>query len=203
MPGLIHVVDDDASFRTAIERRLRLAGYDVATYISAEEFLSPPPFRGGRECILLDVQMSDLSGPGLQSQLTERGFSVPIVFLSGRADIEIAVRAIKAGAENFLTKPIASEQLIEAIECALLKQDGVSRRRHQLDGFRALLESLTPRERQVFDLMVRGSKNKQIAHELGTTERTIKAHRHQVMEKMQVPSFAELVSIAERLGLRD
>jgi RNA polymerase sigma factor (sigma-70 family) len=203
MPGLIHVVDDDTSFRTAIERRLRLAGYEVATYASAEQVLGRLPSGEARECILLDVQIPGLNGLDLQSRLNEFGLTVPIVFLTGHADTAATVRAIKAGAEDFLTKPVASQQLIEAIERALLRQEAVSSHRSKLDTLRHLVDSLTPRERQVFDLMVRGKINKQIAHELGTTERTIKAHRHQVMEKMRVLSFAELVSIAERLGMRD
>jgi len=203
MLSLIHVVDDDASFRTAIERRLRLAGYDVATYATAEQLLCQLPSGDGPECILLDVQIPGLSGPELQSRLTELGSTVPIVFLTGHADTATTVRAIKAGAEDFLTKPVASQQLLEAIERALVRREAASSRRAKLETLRGRVSSLTPRERQVFDLMVRGKINKQIAHELGTTERTIKAHRHQVMEKMQVLSFAELVSIAERLGMRE
>jgi len=203
MSGLIHVVDDDASFRTAIERRLRLAGYDVATYASAEQLLDHLTAVDKAECILLDVQIPGLSGPDLQARLIELGSTVPIVFLTGHADTATAVRTIKAGAEDFLTKPVSSQQLIDAIERALARQEALSSQRSKLDSFRQLVSSLTPRERQVFDLMVRGKINKQIAHELGMTERTVKAHRHQVMEKMQVLSFAELVSIAERLGLRD
>lgn len=203
MPGLIHVVDDDASFRTAIERRLKLAGYDVATYASAEQLLDHLPAAEEPACILLDVQIPGLSGPELQSRLIELGSTVPIVFLTGHADTATTVRAIKAGAEDFLTKPVPSQQLIDAIERALLRQETASSQRSRLQSFRSLVASLTPRERQVFDLMVRGKINKQIAYELGMTERTVKAHRHQVMEKMQVLSFAELVSIAERLGMRD
>ncbi|WP_407187747.1 response regulator transcription factor [Bradyrhizobium centrosematis] len=203
MPGLVHVVDDDASFRTAIERRLKLAGYDVLVYSSAEELLSRPPSGEKQACVLLDVKMQGLSGPDLQARLLDMGLTLPIVFVTGYADTATTVRTIKAGAEDFLTKPVSSEQLIEAIERALARHDAALSQRNKLDAFRALLSSLTPRERQVFDLIVRGKINKQIAHELGTTERTIKAHRHQVMEKMRVHSFAELVSIAERLGLID
>jgi FixJ family two-component response regulator len=203
MPGLIHVVDDDASFRTAIERRLKLAGYDVATYESAQQLLDHLPDGEKPSCILLDVQIPRLSGPELQSRLTGLGSTVPIVFLTGHADTATTVRAIKAGAEDFLTKPVSSEQLIDAIERALARQETARGQRSKLDSFRSLLSSLTPRERQVFDLIVRGKINKQTAYELGTTERTVKAHRHQVMEKMKVHSLAELVSIAERLGLLD
>ena len=203
MPGLIHVVDDDASFRTAIERRLRLAGYDVAVYASAQQLLDQLPAVERPGCILLDVQIPGLSGPELQNRLIEFGSTVPIVFVTGHADTATTVRAIKAGAEDFLTKPVASEQLIDAIERALARQEAARGQRSKLDSFRSLVSSLTPRERQVFDLIVRGNINKQIAYELGTTERTVKAHRHQVMEKMQVHSLAELVSIAERLGMCD
>ncbi|MGJ5092869.1 response regulator transcription factor [Bradyrhizobium oligotrophicum] len=201
MPSLIHVVDDDASFRTAIERRLKLAGYDVATYASAQQLLARLPDAGSTACILLDVRIPGLSGLELQSQLINLGLTVPIVFLTGHVDTATTVRAIKAGAEDFLTKPVSSEQLIDAIERALTRHEAARGQRGRLDSLRTLLGGLTPRERQVFDLIVRGKINKQIAYELGTTERTVKAHRHQVMEKMQVYSLAELVSIAERLGV--
>jgi FixJ family two-component response regulator len=197
------VVDDDASFRTAIARRLKLAGYDVATYASAQQLLDHLPDGERPGCILLDVRIPGLSGPELQSRLIELGSTLPIVFLTGHADTATTVRAIKAGAEDFLTKPVSSEQLIDAIDRALARQEAGRSQRGKLDGHRALLASLTPRERQVFDLIVRGKINKQIAYDLGTTERTVKAHRHQVMEKMRVHSLAELVSIAERLGLLD
>ena len=197
------MVDDDASFRTAIARRLKLAGYDVATYASAQQLLDHLPDGERPGCILLDVRIPGLSGPELQSRLIELGSTLPIVFLTGHADTATTVRAIKAGAEDFLTKPVSSEQLIDAIDRALARQEAGRSQRGKLDGHRALLASLTPRERQVFDLIVRGKINKQVAFELGTTERTVKAHRHQVMEKMHVRSLAELVSIAERLGLLD
>jgi RNA polymerase sigma factor (sigma-70 family) len=201
LPGLIHLVDDDASFRTAIERRLKLAGYDVRPYSSAQQMLDSLPGVEKPACILLDVQIPGLSGPELQSRLVELGSILPIVFVTGHADTPTTVRAIKAGAEDFLTKPVSSEQLIEAIERAMARYDSAYAQRSRRDSLHALVAELTPRERQVFDLIVRGKINKQIAYELGTTERTVKAHRHQVMEKMQVNSLAELVSIAERLGM--
>jgi FixJ family two-component response regulator len=201
LPGLVHVVDDDASFRTAIERRLTLAGYDVATYPSAQQLLDRLPDDPRPGCILLDVRIPGLSGPELQNRLSELGSTLPIVFLTGYADTATTVRAIKAGAEDFLTKPVSSEQLIDAIERAIARHGAARSQRSRLDSHRFLLATLTPRERQVFELIVRGKINKQIAHQLGTTERTVKAHRHQVMEKMQVRSLAELVSIAERLGV--
>ncbi|MGY8630875.1 response regulator transcription factor [Bradyrhizobium sp. 14AA] len=203
MPGLVHVVDDDASFRTAIERRLKLAGYEVATYASAQDLLDAAPDEEQPGCILLDVRIPGLSGPELQSRLIASGSTLPIIFLTGHADTPTTVQAIKAGAEDFLTKPVSSEQLLDAIGRALSRQDAARNQRGKLEAFRAHLATLTQRERQVFDLIVRGKINKQIAYELGTTERTVKAHRHQVMEKMQVHSLAELVSIAERLGMLD
>ncbi|RQH13310.1 response regulator [Bradyrhizobium sp. RP6] len=203
MPGLVHVVDDDASFRTAIERRLKLAGYDVESYSSAEELLGRLPSVEEPACVLLDVKIPGLSGPDLQARLIELGSTLPIIFVTGYADTATTVRTIKAGAEDFLTKPVSSELLLHAIERALARHSSAQSQRNRLDAFRTLLSGLTPRERQVFDLVVRGKINKQIAHELGTTERTIKAHRHQVMDKMRVHSLAELVSIAERLGLID
>jgi FixJ family two-component response regulator len=201
LPGRIHVVDDDQSFRTAIERRLKLAGYQVATYPSAQQLLDRLPDENEPGCILLDVQIPGLSGPDLQGRLNELGSSLPIVFLTGHADTPTTVRTIKAGAEDFLTKPVESVQLLDAIERAIARHATLRDERHRLAEMRSLVAALTPRERQVFVLVVRGKLNKQIAFELGTTERTIKAHRHQVMEKMKVQSLAELVSIAERLGL--
>jgi FixJ family two-component response regulator len=203
MAGRIHVVDDDDSFRTAIERRLKLAGYQVATYPSAQQLLDRPPDQDEPACILLDVQIPGLSGPDLQCRLKEIGSTLPIVFLTGHADTPTTVRTIKAGAEDFLTKPVESELLLDAIERALARHSAARDERHRLEEMRALVEALTPRERQVFLLVVRGKLNKQIAHELGTTERTIKAHRHQVMEKMRAQSLAELVTLAERLGVLD
>jgi len=201
LPGLVLLVDDDASFRTAIERRLKLAGYEVETYSSAQQLLDTLPGVEKPGCILLDVQIPGLSGPELQGRLIELGSILPIIFVTGHADTPTTVRAIKAGAEDFLTKPVSSEQLIEAIERAMAHYESARHQRNELNSLRSLVATLTPRERQVFNLIVRGKINKQIAYELGTTERTVKAHRHQVMEKMQVNSLAELVSIAERLGM--
>ena len=201
MPGFVHVVDDDASFRTAIERRLKKAGYEVATYPSAQRLLECLPDENASGCILLDVQIPGLSGPELQVRLNALGSSLPIVFLTGHADIQTTVKTIKAGAEDFLTKPVSSEQLLRAIEGALAHHEIARAKRSRLDAMRAQIAAFTPRERQVFELIVRGKINKQIAHELGTTERTIKAHRQQVMEKAKVQSLAELVSIAEQLGM--
>jgi FixJ family two-component response regulator len=201
LPGFVHVVDDDASFRTAIERRLKKAGYEVVTYSSAQQLLDRLPNENESGCILLDVMIPGLSGPELQVCLGELGSTMPIVFLTGHADVPIAVKAIKSGADDVLTKPVSSEQLLHAIERAVAHHDVVRSQRGKLDVVRALIAKLTPRERQVFDLLIRGKINKQIASELGTTVRTIKAHRHQVMAKANVQSLVELVSMAERLGL--
>lgn len=201
MPSIVHVVDDDASFRTAIERRLKKAGYQVATYLSAQQLLDRLPGDGERGCILLDVRIPGLSGPELQSRLTELGSTMPIVFLTGYADVPTTVQAIKAGAEDVLTKPVSSNLLLRAIEQAIAHHDAARATSSRLETVRLRLATLTPRERQVFELVVRGKTNKEVAHALGTTERTIKAHRHRVMEKMQVRSLAELVSFAERVGI--
>ena len=204
MPGLVHIVDDDASFRTAIERRLKKAGYEVATYPSAQHLLDRLPSENELGCILLDVRIPGLSGPELQGRLSELGSTLPIVFLTGYADVQTTVRAIKAGAEDVLTKPVSSEELLGAIERALAHHEVMRGQRDQLDVVRAHIAKLTPREREVFELVIRGKTNKQVANVLGATERTIKAHRHRVMEKLQVQSLAELVSLAERAGiLRD
>jgi FixJ family two-component response regulator len=145
--------------------------------------------------------MPGLSGLQLQDRLSKLGNRLPIVFLSGHADIPTSVRAIKAGAEDFLTKPVTKEHLLESIRRALDHAEEVRARSEQADALFARVASLTPRERQVFALVVRGMLNKQIAHELGTSERTVKAHRHMVMQKCGVRSVAELVMIAERTGI--
>jgi FixJ family two-component response regulator len=142
-----------------------------------------------------------LSGPELQERLTTLGSNLPILFLTGYPDVRTTVKTIKAGAQDFLTKPISSEQLLHAIERAMAHHEDARGAKATLDTFRTNLASLTPREEQVFELVVQGKINKQIARQLGATERTIKAHRHRVMEKMGVQTLAELVSIAERLGV--
>jgi RNA polymerase sigma factor (sigma-70 family) len=201
LPGIVHVVDDDDSFRAAIERRLKKAGYAVATYTSAQQLLDCLPGEAERSCILLDVRIPDLSGPDLQTRLGKLGSALPIIFISAYADVRTTVQAIKAGAEDFLTKPVSSKQLLAAIEQAMAHNEASRNVKRRLDQLRELVETLTPRERQVFELVVQGKINKRIAQQLGATERTIKAHRHRVMEKMKVQSLAELVSIAERLGI--
>ena len=201
MLGRVHVVDDDASFRTAIERRLKKAGYEVVTYPSAEHFLNRMPSESELSCILLDVRIPGLSGPELQCRLSELGSTLPIVFLTGYADVPTSVRTIKAGAEDFLTKPVASDELLQAIERAMAHHEARRGLKSKLDMVRTHIAALTPREREVFELVVRGKTNKQIANALGCTERTIKAHRQRVMNKMQVETLAELVTLAARIGV--
>jgi FixJ family two-component response regulator len=196
----IHVVDDESAVRTAMGRLLRTMGYEVSLYGSAAEFLARSA-TAERGCVLLDVQMPGLSGPELQEQLTKSGCPLPVVFLSGHGDIPISVRAIKAGAEDFLSKPVRKEVLQEAIERALQRYDDSYERNARMNVQKQHALQLTRREREVFNLVVRGRLNKQIAHELGASERTIKAHRHNIMSKFQVRSLAELVSIAEHLGV--
>jgi RNA polymerase sigma factor (sigma-70 family) len=197
----VHVVDDDVSFRTAIERRLKKAGYDVVTYPSAQHLLDCLPSESALGCILLDVRIPGLSGPELQGRLSELGSTLPIVFLTGYPDVPTTVRTIKAGAEDFLTKPVSSDDLLHAIERAIAHHEAARGLKSKLDIVRAHIATLTPREREVFEHVIRGETNKQIANALGTTERTIKAHRHRVMEKMQVRTLAELVSLGERVGI--
>jgi len=197
---VIHVVDDDKSLRTAISRVLKVSGYQVVGYESAACFLRTiADAKPG--CILLDVQMPALGGLELQQELAKLSRSWPIIFMTGHGDIPTSVRAIKAGAEDFLAKPVSKEILLEAIERALVRHVVIQQGEDRLNSFKSLISTLTPREGEVFALMVRGKLNKQIAHQLGTSERTIKAHRHMVMLKLQVQSFAEAVSIAVRVGL--
>jgi len=203
MPGFVHIVDDDASFRTAVERRLAKAGYGVASYASAEHLLDRLPSDSVLGCILLDVRMLEMSGPELQERLGELGSTLPIIFLTAHPDIATVVRALKAGAEDFLTKPVSSDQLLQAVERAIAHYEMTRGLKTELDMIRAHIAALTPRERQVFELVIRGDTNKQVAGALGCTERTIKAHRHRVMEKMHVRSLAALVSLAERVGVLD
>lgn len=201
MLGCVYIVDDDASFRTAMERRLKHAGYEVATYASAQHLLDDLPTESVRSCLLLDVRIPELSGPELQERLSELGSTLPIIFLTGYPDIPATVRAIKAGADDFLTKPVSSDDLLQAIKRAIAHHEVTRGLKSKLDVVRAHVAELTPRERQVFDLVIRGDTNKHVARALGCTERTIKAHRHRVMEKMQVRSLPELVSLAERVGI--
>jgi FixJ family two-component response regulator len=201
LPGIVYVVDDDASYRTAIKRLLEKTGYRVVTYPSAQQLLDQRPDENSPGCILLDVRMPGLSGPELQSRLTEFGSTLPIVFLTGYMDITLTVKALKAGADNFFIKPVRSDELLKALEKAIARHETALALKGELETLRTRLSTLTPRQRQVFEIIVRGKTNKHAARELGTTVRTIKAHRQVIMEKMKVQSLVQLVTIAERLGV--
>lgn len=200
MPSVVYIVDDDVSFQTASRRRLALAGYEVQVYSSAEQFLDQQCDDNRPGCLLVDVRLPGLGGPELQARLHADGSTLPVVFVSGHDDIKTVVRTVKAGADDFLIKPVASDAMLAAIEHAIARHDLSRKRLSELNVFRARVAKLTPRERQVYDLVIRGKVNKQIALELGSTVRTIKAHRHKVMEKMEARSLAELILIAGRLG---
>lgn len=197
---VIHIVDDDTSFRGAVGDLLSACGFRVALYESAMQLLNAPP-GGEPACILLDVQMGGLSGPQLQARLIDLGCRLPIVFLTGHGDIPTSVQTIKAGADDFLTKPVPKDALLQAIERALARYEDTRRQDSQIATLRSLHAQLTPREHEVFALLVRGKPHKQIAYALGTSERTVKMHRHNVMQKFRIQSLAELAVIAERLGL--
>ena len=196
---VVHIVDDDPSFRTAIADLLSACGYQVALYESATQLLDTLP--SGSGCMLLDQQMSGLSGTQLQSRLAQLGNRLPIVFLTGHGDIPTSVQTIKAGAEDFLTKPVRKEKLLAAIDRAIARCEEMQKQDNRISALHSLVSRLTPRERDVFMLLIRGKPHKQIAYALGTSERTVKMHRHRVMHKCQVHSTAELAVIAERLGI--
>ncbi len=196
----VHIVDDDASLRVAMGRSLTQAGYTVTTCATAQHLLDNLPTGNEPGCIILDVRLPGLDGPALQRRLGELGSTMPIIFLTGYADTRIVVQTLKAGALDFLAKPVASDDLLHAVEKALRHHQALLDQRGTLDGIRARLAMLSPRERQVFDLIIRGNTNKAIGRALDCTERTVKAHRQKVMEKMQAQTLAELVSLAERVG---
>jgi FixJ family two-component response regulator len=196
----IHIVDDDASFRSAMGELLSACGYRVSLYETAKELLDTS-LNSGPACILLDVQMAGLNGPQLQEQLSNLGCRLPVVFISGHGDIPTTVTTIKAGAEDFLTKPVIREKLLETVERALARHAVIAAEDSKISALRSLYEELTPREREVFALLVQGKPHKQIAYELSISDRTVKLHRHQVVQKLRVRSLAELALIAERLGL--
>jgi FixJ family two-component response regulator len=199
---IVHIVDDDRSFRSSVERLVELCGYRSAGYASGAELLAKLPTEEPG-CILLDLNMPGLDGLELQDRLAEVAPLLPIVFLTGYGNISATVRAMKAGAEDFLEKSASSSDLLAAIERAMLRGQQRSAEHERTVRLRALVASLTKRESIVFDLIVRGKRNKQVAYELGTTERTVKAHRRSIMEKLGARSLAEAVSIAERLGMID
>lgn len=199
MTTTIHIVDDDEALRKAISRLLTAHGYEVAVYESAEKFLASSI--GGRACLLLDVRMPGLSGLQAQAHLAQRGDLLPVIFLTGHGDIPMSVHAIKAGAQDFLTKPVPARELIAAIEAGLAQYDRLSEQHSQTFQLKQRYATLTPREREVFKEVATGKLNKVIAAELGTVERTVKAHRQRVMEKMDAASLADLVQMANQLGI--
>jgi FixJ family two-component response regulator len=195
---VVHVVDDDSDFRKSVSRLLHLSGFETAQYASAGQLLEQlDPDAPG--CVLLDLDMPVVNGLQLQTRLTEMDAPLAIVFLSGRGTIPASVKAVKAGAEDFLCKPIAKHQLIEAVERAISRNQKTREFRAKADEFHARCELLTPREKQVYERVITGKLNKQIAYDLSTTERTIKAHRHNVMAKLQARSILELVWMSEHL----
>jgi len=201
MSAVVHIVDNDVASQARISRVLQASGYRIQAYGSAEEILNHLPDGSVESCIVIDAQIPGVGGPDLYDRLIAAGSKLPVIFLAGIADIRTTVRAIKAGAEDFLPKPVERAEFIEAVDRAIARHRLASEQESWTRQRAARLKHLTPRERQVFNLVVRGRMNKQIAFELGTTERTVKAHRHKVMEKMEIRSVAELVSCAERLGL--
>ncbi|RYD68507.1 MAG: response regulator transcription factor [Verrucomicrobiaceae bacterium] len=195
----IHLVDDDAGLRKALSRLLRAEGYEVRAFASAAEFLASCHARE-IECLLLDVSMPDLDGLELQRRLVRSGATVPIVFLTGYGDIPMSVRAVKAGAVDFLTKPVGESELLQAVRTALAQSAADRNEREETSRIAARFSRLTPREREVLEGVVAGKPNKIIAAELGTCEQTVKVHRGRVMEKMGAESLAELVRAADRIG---
>ena len=198
--SIVYVVDDDSSVREAIKSLIRSVGLRVETFGTAQEFLkSARPDAPG--CVVLDVRLPGLSGLDLQRELAANGINLPVIFITGHGDIPMSVRAMKAGALEFLTKPFRDQDLLDAIQQALERDRGARQQRSETAGLRERFDSQTAREREVMVLVVSGLLNKQIAGELGTSEVTIKIHRSQVMKKMDAGSLAELVRMTEKLGI--
>jgi FixJ family two-component response regulator len=195
---VIHVVDDDDSLRAALLRLIGAAGFEARGYASAGDFLLQPPPEGPG-CLLLDLRMPGPSGVDLQTALQRQGIDLPVVFMTGYGDVASSVRAMKAGAVDFLTKPVERDALFDALHRALARDSAQRLVGAEAQALRARFESLRPREREVFDRIVAGRLNKQIADELGISERTVKMERAQVMAKLGVGSAAELGRLAERL----
>jgi len=197
---IVFIVDDDLSVRRSTERLMRAAGLKVQTFTSAREFLKNPPPEGPA-CLVLDVRMPGLSGMDLQRELTRSGIQIPIIFITAHGDIPMTVRAMKAGAVEFLTKPFRSRALVDAVRAAIDRDRSAQKERSETGELRQRYEQLTPREREVMPLVAAGLLNKQVAGELATTERTIKFHRAHIMQKMGAESPADLVRMVEKLGV--
>ncbi|BAN27550.1 response regulator transcription factor [Caballeronia insecticola] len=200
-PPIVFVVDDDESVRRALTRLIRSAGYRVEGYASARAFLDRPSSMDAEACLVLDVQLPDLNGLALQRQLNATGVTLPIIFVTAHGDIAMTVNAMKAGAMDFLTKPVGEADLFVAIEAALLHASEVRAHRVEADIILNRLSRLTPREREVLSLLAEGRVNKQVACELGTAVKTIKVHRGRVLEKMETHSLAELVRILNKANV--
>ncbi len=194
----VYVVDDDASVRTALKRLLGSVGFACQTFGTADEFLRTPR-TDGPQCLVLDLRLPGTSGLDVQRELAGIERPMPIIFITGHGDIPVTVRAMKAGASEFLTKPLREQELLEAIRKALDRDREALRKRSEATGLRRRYDELTPRERQVMRLVVTGLLNKQVAAELGISEKTVKVHRAQVMQKMHAGSLAELVRMADHL----
>jgi FixJ family two-component response regulator len=195
----VYLVDDDPSVRRALVRLLGLEGYEVVAFRNAEEFLAAAEPTDAPSCLVVDLRMPGLSGLELQELLLERGLDVSVVFISGWADLQSGVRAMKGGAVDFLEKPFSNEELLGAVRRALARDRERSSQRAERAQLRARLETLTSREREVFGLVVTGLLNKQVGVLLGTSEKTIKVHRSRVMQKMKAGSLVELVHMADKL----
>jgi FixJ family two-component response regulator len=196
----IFIVDDDSSVRTALKRLIKSVGHKVTTFSSAREFLDHD-HPDAPSCLVLDIRMPGLSGLELQEQMAAQGLTMPIIFITGHGNIPISVRAMKAGAVDFLEKPFDDQALLDAIHHAIAKDTQTKQEQAEIDEIKQRVTSLTPREHDVCSLVITGMLNKQIAFELGTSEKTVKVHRARVMQKMSAKSLADLVRLAEKAGV--